>query len=174
MSVHEKMTAIADAIRIMTGGTEPLTLDQMPGEISSISGGGATGIYMAQVTPASDLSELVVTHNLGTSDILMAVCFAEDYPYSEIPFNAATMGKMWLKPEKPVYLSGTVKSTFFEAHLYYTVSSGYYRGGQTTNTPYMSYVLDGNNFAFARHSSVGGFPAGVTYSVIIVAGNAEV
>lgn len=39
MSVHEKMTAIADAIRAKTGGTAPLTLDAMAMEISGISGG---------------------------------------------------------------------------------------------------------------------------------------
>lgn len=38
MSVKEKMTAIADAIRAKTGGTDPLTLDQMATEIASISG----------------------------------------------------------------------------------------------------------------------------------------
>lgn len=36
MSVNEKMTAVADAIREKTGGTEKLTLDDMPGQIGSI------------------------------------------------------------------------------------------------------------------------------------------
>lgn len=40
MSVNEKMTAIADAIRAKTGGTDTLTLDQMATEIANISGGG--------------------------------------------------------------------------------------------------------------------------------------
>lgn len=40
MSVSEKMTAIADAIRGKTGGTEPLTLDQMATEIAGIQVGG--------------------------------------------------------------------------------------------------------------------------------------
>lgn len=43
MSVHEKMTAIANAIRRKTGGTEPLTLDQMATEIDGISAGGSGG-----------------------------------------------------------------------------------------------------------------------------------
>ena len=46
MSVNEKMTAIADAIRGKTGKAEKLTLDQMPLEISSIvSGGGGDDSY---------------------------------------------------------------------------------------------------------------------------------
>ena len=45
MSVNEKMTAIADAIRGKTGKAEPLTLDQMATEIAGIQvgGGGGTG-----------------------------------------------------------------------------------------------------------------------------------
>lgn len=41
MSVNEKMTAIANAIRAKTGGTEPLSLDQMAIAIAGLSGGGA-------------------------------------------------------------------------------------------------------------------------------------
>lgn len=40
MSVKEKMTAIADAIREKTGGTEALTLDAMTAEIAGIETGG--------------------------------------------------------------------------------------------------------------------------------------
>ena len=39
MSVNEKMTAIADAIRAKTGGADPLTLDQMAQEIEGLSSG---------------------------------------------------------------------------------------------------------------------------------------
>lgn len=39
MSVNEKMTAIADAIRAKTGGTEPLTLDGMAKAIAGIQAG---------------------------------------------------------------------------------------------------------------------------------------
>jgi hypothetical protein len=38
----DKLSAIADAIRDKTGKSDTLTLDQMPEEIESISGGGAT------------------------------------------------------------------------------------------------------------------------------------
>lgn len=42
MSVNEKMTAIADAIRDKTGGTEPLTLDNMAAEIPKVFEYGKT------------------------------------------------------------------------------------------------------------------------------------
>ena len=38
------LTDIADAIRTKTGGTDPLTIEQMPSEIESISGGGASEV----------------------------------------------------------------------------------------------------------------------------------
>ena len=40
MALTDKLTAIADAIRGKTGGTEALTLDQMPTEIAGIETGG--------------------------------------------------------------------------------------------------------------------------------------
>lgn len=45
MSVNEKMTAIADAIRGKTGGTTALTLDQMAAEIAGIETGGGGDSY---------------------------------------------------------------------------------------------------------------------------------
>ena len=41
MALTDKLTAIGDAIRAKTGGTEKLTLDEMPTQIASISGGGS-------------------------------------------------------------------------------------------------------------------------------------
>ena len=67
MSVHSKMTAIADAIRGKTGGTNPLTLDQMATAIAEIQTGGGGGdntllesIVMGTATSVS-LGEQVTT-----------------------------------------------------------------------------------------------------------------
>ena len=55
MSVNEKMTAIADAIREKTGGTEALTLDAMATAIAGIETGG--GEYSAEyITSIMDRS----------------------------------------------------------------------------------------------------------------------
>ena len=43
MALTDKLTAIADAIRAKTGGSALMTLDDMPDEIASISGGGGDG-----------------------------------------------------------------------------------------------------------------------------------
>ena len=43
MALTDKLTAIADAIRGKTGGTEEMTLDQMATEINGIEAGGGDG-----------------------------------------------------------------------------------------------------------------------------------
>ena len=43
MALTDKLSAIGDAIRVKTGKTAGMTLDQMPGEIAGISGGGTLG-----------------------------------------------------------------------------------------------------------------------------------
>ena len=49
MALTDKLTAIANAIRTKTGGTDSLTLDQMASEIDNIQSGGATEPYMEEV-----------------------------------------------------------------------------------------------------------------------------
>lgn len=45
MALTNKLTAIADAIREKTGTTEPMTLDEMPQAILSISGGSSASVF---------------------------------------------------------------------------------------------------------------------------------
>lgn len=74
MSVNEKMTAIADAIRGKTGGTEPLTLDQMATEIAGIQvgGGGAALLYATEFSvsevPESKTTLAVIETGLTLDD----------------------------------------------------------------------------------------------------------
>ena len=49
MALTDKLTAIANAIRAKTGGTDSLTLDQMASEIDNIQSGGATEPYIEEV-----------------------------------------------------------------------------------------------------------------------------
>ena len=50
MALIEKLNAIGDAIRAKTGGTEKLTLDQMPSEIKSIETTSAGGVPSSALT----------------------------------------------------------------------------------------------------------------------------
>ena len=60
MSVNEKMTAIADAIRAKTGGTDPLSLDQMAIDIASITGGASLDVIAAPALPSAVVENQVV------------------------------------------------------------------------------------------------------------------
>ena len=44
MALTDKLTAIANAIRVKTGGTEPMTLDDMATEIANISVGSGSSV----------------------------------------------------------------------------------------------------------------------------------
>lgn len=67
MALTNKLTAIADAIREKTGGTDPLTLDQMAVEIAGISGGGGGLAYdTGEIVFANDGTFMKnVPHSLG-------------------------------------------------------------------------------------------------------------
>lgn len=49
MSVNEKMTALADAIRSKTGGTEKLTIDQMTADVTALQVGGGDDSFKAVI-----------------------------------------------------------------------------------------------------------------------------
>lgn len=55
MALTDKLTAIADAIRVKTGGADLLTLDEMAEAVSGISGGGGIIIQTGSFTPAENL-----------------------------------------------------------------------------------------------------------------------
>ena len=61
MALTDKLTAIGDAIRTKTGGTDLLTLDQMATEIANISGGGGGDLSI------EDLSLDIKDYSLGSS-----------------------------------------------------------------------------------------------------------
>lgn len=64
MALTDKLTAIADAIRGKTGGTEELTLDRMAVEIAGISGGGSGGSldweFINSITLSEEISSSTV------------------------------------------------------------------------------------------------------------------
>lgn len=131
-------------------------------------GGGANGIYMAKVTPSSDMSDLTIQHNLGTTDILIAVCFAETLGDVTPTFNG-TLGKWWAKTDIPNNRSGVG----FDTLAAYNTANAYAILGAPSASGYWDKVKDENTFIFLQAGSAAAkYITGVTYTVIIVAASA--
>jgi hypothetical protein len=86
---ESKLVAIADAIRSQTGGTTPLTLDQMASEIANISGGGGGGgDNEADIILSGGLSGSSYTNN--TISFLRSCAFYYYNGLSEVTLNGIT------------------------------------------------------------------------------------
>jgi hypothetical protein len=170
MALTEKLGNIADAIRGKTGSTAPLTLDGMAAAIAGIQtgGGSASGIYMAQVTPAEDSYRLTVAHNLGTTDILFAMAAAETLGDVTPTFNGA-LGKVWVKTNIP----NNMNLNGFCWYAAYNTTNNYAKMNSPNSVAYWDSSEDENTFRFnAAGAAVAKYIAGVTYNVVIVAANA--
>lgn len=173
MALTDKLTTIADAIREKTGSTEKLTLEGMAQAIAGIEtgggGGGASGIYMAKITPAEEVGSFTVTHNLGTTDILFAGLWAETMG-DVVPTASRGIMKAWIKTDIKNARSGYG----WDIQTTWDVTNN--RGGspaQPNSSAYWSEAKDENNFFFARPGSASAkYTAGVTYTVIIMAASA--
>lgn len=168
------LTAIADAIRGKTGGADTLAFpDGMISAIAGISGesgGGALNAYMTKVTPEEDVQSIVVTHNLGTTDILLAACWAETLGDVTPSVSNATLGKMWSNTD----IVNNRGGFGFCAQYYWNLTNAYAATGSPNASGYWDKITDENTFEFVRgQSGTATFLAGVTYTVIIVAANGE-
>ena len=99
MALTDKLSAIGNAIRAKTGGTELLTLDAMPNEIASIETGGGGGIQVEPMVLTGSGSyicsgivaesyinlfgDTISTNNLQTSNYM----FYNSKNLIEIPFD---------------------------------------------------------------------------------------
>ena len=96
MALTDKLVAIGDAIREKTGKNDLLALDQMPGEIRNISGGGGTDIEPIVLTGdqsygcagqvAGDLIEKL-NPPISTSDLTDAAGIFSRSTVKRIPFS---------------------------------------------------------------------------------------
>lgn len=90
MSVFDKMTAIADAIRGKTGGTAALTLDQMATAIAGLEAGegvslpGVAEVSCGEFVPASDVSAMSISHGLSERPQLCAIWATGELKYAQL------------------------------------------------------------------------------------------
>lgn len=84
MSVNEKMTALADAIREKSGQTGAMTIDKMTEVVSSISTGGGlpagiSAIEVGTFTPPADRTcPVTIPHDLGVAPNFVCLMPAND------------------------------------------------------------------------------------------------
>lgn len=137
------------------------------------SGGGASGIYMAKITPASDVSGFNIQHNLNTTDILFALVWAETFGGIEPTTNQA-VSNVWLKTDIPARVTSSYNRENLETSSYYNTATGNINStSMKTSNAYMGEPTDANNFYVKAGTSSGArFYGGVTYTVIIMAASA--
>lgn len=176
-SVKAKMQGLIDSANAKTGGNDTT----LTGAVSTLiagfgSGGGSSvgtsGIYMAKITPETDSSSIDVVHNLGTTDILFAACWAETLGDVVPTFNGA-LGKYWAKSDIPARVTASVNAENFNTHNVYNTTNNNAGGGAPNSTAYRDRIIDDNTFMFAQAGSAAAkYIAGVTYTVIIIAASA--
>lgn len=133
------------------------------------SSDGASGIYMAKVTMADNVGSFNVMHNLGTKDILFALCFANDLNGITPASENNIIAKSWMNTNINVRygLDGG-----FNTMYKYSVANERAELGSPANGVYWDTVVDENTFKFHRGVSGYTYIAGVTYTIIIMAASA--
>ena len=176
-SVKSKIQGLIDTANKATGNSDTDLTTAINALVAGFgqggSGGGESGIYMAQITPASDIDELSVIHNLGTTDILAAVCWAESFG-DIAPTIDGAVANVYLKSSIPFRQSSTVNHENMIVYAKWSVSNANVNTiGQPSSTAYFSEPSDANTFIFDSAGSASAkYIAGVTYTVIIMAASA--
>lgn len=168
-SVKAKMQGLIDSTNAKTGGSDTNLTAAVNTLIAGYgASGGASGIYMAKVTPAEDTDALVITHNLGTSDILLACCWAETLG-DTVPTFACALGKAWAKTD----VGNSRGGVGYNAYAAWNITNSYANISQPSSAAYWDGVEDENNFKFKQAGgAVSKYITGVTYTVVIVAASA--
>ena len=143
MALTDKLTAIADAIRGKTGGTDGLTLDQMATEIAGIeAGGGGGGIGAVKFLDVDITVEASTTTKVDyVVDGLEIVSSAENPANASSAFAIKDAYVAFISPKN---ITGTPSGTFTRIY-----KKGMWVGyGNTNYTPTAANVLfDGNSIA---------------------------
>lgn len=176
-SVKSKLQGLIDSANAKTGGNDTT----LTGAVSTLiagygsgggSSGGARGIYMAKITPETDLTaNFLITHNLGTTDILLVAVWAETLGDMVLD-KTVNLHKVWNKTDIVTRRGGngfSVGYTWNTTNSYADTNSPNTANYETLN------VVDENTIRLPRCASGNNvYLAGLTYTVVVIAANAEV
>ncbi|MGM9684213.1 MAG: hypothetical protein ACI3XQ_11515 [Eubacteriales bacterium] len=165
--------AAADAIREKNGLTDTYKVSEFAGAIRSISSGISSGarVYTTEVTLDEQSSEIPVTHNLGSTDILLAAAYlAEDcvekLVYKDNIANVYILTQFAGKTSN----NGTLKENIRLSSYWYASSDGessYMMSSVSTgNVP---TITDENNITIKSYTGSYMYPAGLKIGIIVVA-----
>lgn len=162
MSVNEKMTAIADAIRWKTGKTEEMTLDQMATEIGAIETGaslpGVSNITYGEFTPASDVSTITIEHGLGEKPHLVALWATGEKKPAQFSMSIFAQPKGSVSLQQSSYYNVALDNS---GNTFYADSNYTSRGGISS--------ADSTSFTVAEGQTVKYLTAGTTYCWLAIA-----
>lgn len=135
MSVNEKMTAIADAIRGKTGGTEPLTLDQMAAAISSIETGGGGSMETGELTTTSaNFFKFTIPVSSKKTHVVMYPKVFEDETHNTGRVSywlvAEGWGQIEIRKSGPIYLRTDINTVFNDTSIVFGEGHAPYNIGE--------------------------------------------
>ena len=175
--VKSKLQGLIDSANATTGAKDITLTAAMNTLIAGYgsgggSSGGARGIYMAKITPETDLTvNFTITHNLGTTDILLVAVWAESLGDMVLD-RQVNLHKVWNKTDIVTRHGG---NGFSVGYMWNTTSS--YADTKSPNTANYETlaVVDENTIKLPRCASGQNvYLAGLTYTVVVIAANAEV
>lgn len=180
MSTAETVKAQLNALLNQANDTTGKTDANLTAAIASLAagfgqggsgGGSASGIYMAKVTPSEDLSSMAIAHNLGTTDILLVALWAETLG-DIVPATTASLAKFWAKTDIATQRGGGGFSPGYR----WDTTNQYAVAAAPNSAVYETLtVTDENNISLPMCASGSTkYLAGTTYTVIVIAANAEV
>ena len=154
--VYEKMTALANAIRSKTGGTDLLTLDGMAEAVNglSIGGGGDLTVRTGTITLAEDVSETYyLEHNCGFKPKIF-ICKTN-------VASSVNYGLIAITKYDPSFFVTDISNSFdyfmFGTHYKNTNPNGF-RGSQYANEAETKMSITNNGFGTSGMQ----LPAGTT------------
>ena len=146
MPITDKLSAIADSIRLKTGDDLPMTLEQMPLQIELIDGGSDIARTTYTLTTTVGITNVTITHNFGfVPDVIVM---------SRISTLDATMSELiWALCYDSHNAGSKVYSGSAEMFVVGHVSTG------------IQNVTD-NTFDYTRTNAYGVMRAGSVYEII--------
>lgn len=165
--------AAADAIREKNGKTDTYQVSEFAGAIRAISSGISSGakVYTTKVTLDAKASEIPITHNLGTTDILLAAAYLAEDCVDRLVYKD-TIASVYIRTlfAGNSNTGGTLKENIRLSTYWYASSDGknsyMMESANSNNVP---TITDENNITIKSYIASYMFPAGLKIGIIVVA-----